>query len=489
MATLTFLGAAETVTGSKFLLEHEGTRVLIDCGLFQGSKPLRLRNWEPLPVDPKTFDAVVLTHAHIDHTGGLPRLVRQGFRNDVICTSGTRELSALLLPDSAQIQEEEARFANKLRYSRHDPALPLYSVEDAYAALKLFSSFGYDKRREILPGIHLTFRRAGHILGSAICVFDLASTGQRLVFTGDLGRKNAPILKDPDSIERATTLVVESTYGDRTHGEHRPVDALAEAVNGAVQRGGMVVVPAFAIGRTQEVLYHLRNLEEAGRIPELPVFVDSPMACDATPIYLAHREDHDLDFSAVEERGGSPLATRRTQFVRSASQSKQLNAVKGPGIIISASGMATGGRVLHHLKHRLPRESNTVLFVGYQAVGTRGRRMLEGEKEIRIHGEMVPVRAALVQVSGFSAHADWQETLAWMDGFTAPPKQTLIHASVSCQSACAEADPDGARRALCAHRTGRPGVGARLGDLRPSTHGDRRAGATLRRCPWYRSRP
>jgi len=439
MATLTFLGAAQTVTGSRFLLKHEKHQLLVDCGLFQGLKAIRQRNWEPVPIDPKRLDAVVLTHAHIDHTGGLPRFVAQGFRGPVICTSGTRELSALLLPDSGSIQEEEARFANKKKYSKHAPALPLYTAEDAYRALKLFESFGYDRTREILPGITLTFRRAGHILGSAICVFDLKSSGQRVVFSGDLGRRNAPILKDPDAIASATTLIVESTYGDRTHGDHRPVDALADAVNGAVKRGGVVVVPAFAIGRTQEVLYHLRNLEEAGRIPELPVFVDSPMACDATPIYLANKDDHDIDFVNVEARGGTPLATKLTRFVRSANESKALNSVKGPAIIISASGMATGGRVLHHLKWRLPKEQNTILFVGYQAVGTRGRRMLEGEKEIRIHGELVPVRAALVQVSGFSAHADWQETLQWMDGFTAPPKQTLmVHGEPSALKALAD---------------------------------------------------
>jgi metallo-beta-lactamase family protein len=411
----------------------------VDCGLFQGSRLLRLRNWEDFPIDPKRIDAVVLTHAHIDHTGGLPRLVRQGFRGPVICTPGTRELSGLLLPDSAAIQEEEARFANKHRYSKHSPALPLYTEDDAYATLKQFESFGYERTRQIFPGISLTFHRAGHILGSAICAFDLTSTGQRVVFSGDLGRRNAPILKDPDSISSATTLIVESTYGDRTHGDHRPVDALCDAINDSVKRGGMVVIPAFAIGRTQEVLYHLRNLEEQRRIPELPVWVDSPMACDATPIYLAHREDHDLDFSSVEDRGGTPLATRLTRFVRSRDQSKAINAAKGPGIIISASGMATGGRVLHHLKQRLPKEQNTVLFVGYQAVGTRGRRILEGEKEIKIMGDLVPVRAALVQVSGYSAHSDWQETLQWMDGFTAPPKHTLfVHGEPPALSALAE---------------------------------------------------
>ena len=426
MASIQFLGAAGTVTGSRHLLEHEGKKVLVDCGLFQGKKEIRSRNWEPWPVDPKTFDAVVLTHAHIDHTGGLPRAVRDGFAGPVYCTSATRDLAALLLPDSARIQEEEARYANKERYSKHHPALPLYSEADARKALQLLESFGYNRPKEIVPGITLRFARAGHILGSAICVFDLHSTKQRVVFTGDLGRYAAPILKDPEAVEYATTLVAETTYGDRTHGEARPIEALAEAVNTLVGLGGVMVVPAFSVGRTQEVLYHLRNLEEAGRIPELPVFVDSPMACDATPIYLAHEDDHDLDMQEIVQRGESPLATRRTRFVRSANESKSLNGVKGPAIIISASGMATGGRVLHHLKHRLPKENNAVLFVGYQSDGTRGRRLLEGEDEIRIHGQMVKVKARLFQLSGFSAHADWKEMLRWMEGFKSPPKQTLL---------------------------------------------------------------
>lgn len=425
MASLHFLGAAGTVTGSRFLLEHDGRRVLVDCGLFQGLKELRLRNWDPLPIDAKSIDAVVLTHAHIDHTGGLPRFVREGFRGPVYSTPGTRDLSSLLLPDSARLQEEEARYANQRKYSKHTPALPLYGSEDAERALTLFETFSYERTKEILPGISLRFARAGHILGSAVCIFELSATKQRLVFTGDLGRYGAPILRDPERVEWATTLVAESTYGDRTHGETRPVDTLASAVNEAVQRRGMVVIPAFAIGRTQEILYYLRHLEAEQRIPVLDVFVDSPMACDATPIYMAHVTEHDIDMQEITNQGGG-LRTERTQFVRSAEKSKRLNAHKGPGIIISASGMATGGRILHHLKHRLPKPENTVLFVGYQSVGTRGRRMLDGEKEIKIHGEMVPVRAKLSQVSGFSAHADWKEMLRWMDGFRSPPRQTLL---------------------------------------------------------------
>ena len=426
MATLQFLGAVETVTGSKFLLEHNGKKVLVDCGLFQGPKALRLRNWESLPVDAKSLDAVVLTHAHIDHTGGLPRVVKDGFRGPVFCSSGTRDLAALLLPDSAYLQEEEARFANKNAYSKHSPALPLYTVENAKEALKLFETFGYGRRKEIVPGIFLTFARAGHILGSCICIFEFEGSTQRLVFSGDLGRYAAPILKDPEAVGFATTLVAESTYGDRAHGPGTPLDALADAVNETAKRTGVVLIPAFAVGRTQEVLYYLRELEDAKRIPVLPVFVDSPMACDATPLYLAHPEDHDLDMQDILQRGASPLATAKTQFVRAVEGSKALNAFKGPGIIISASGMATGGRVLHHLRARLPRAENSILFVGYQSYGTRGRRIVDGEREIKIHGQMVEVKAEIRQVSGFSAHADWQEMLRWMDGFGSPPRQTLL---------------------------------------------------------------
>lgn len=426
MASIHFLGAAGTVTGSKFLLEHEDNQVLIDCGLFQGVKELRLRNWAPTPLDVKKLDAVVLTHAHIDHTGGLPRLVSQGYRGPVYSTAGTRDLCGLLLPDSARIQEEEARYANKEGYSKHKPALPLYTEQDAKRALELFETFGYGRAREIVPGILVTFVPAGHILGSAICVFDLVSTKQRVVFSGDLGRYNAPILRDPVAVQSATTLIAESTYGDRTHHETKPMDLLAEVVNDTAKRGGVLVIPAFAVGRTQELLFHLDNLERAKRIPELPVFVDSPMACDATPIYLAHASDHDLDMRSLVNEGKTPLQTRHTRFVVSSIESKQLNHFRGPGIIISASGMATGGRILHHLKHRAPDPKNTIVFVGYQSVGTRGRRMLDGEPTVRIHGQEVPVRAKLTQISGFSAHADWTEMLRWMDGFTTPPRQVLL---------------------------------------------------------------
>ncbi len=428
MTSLRFLGAAGTVTGSKYLAEHDGRRILVDCGLFQGLKELRLRNWEPSPVDPRSIDAVVLTHAHIDHTGSLPRLVKSGFKGPIFSTPATRDLAGLLLPDSAHLQEEEARYANESGFTKHSPALPLYTVEDAKAALRQFQALGYGQSREIVPGVSLSFVRAGHILGSAICVLDLPRDRQRIVFSGDLGRYDAPIIPDPEPVEYATTLLMESTYGDRTHGEVKPIDSLANAVLDAARRKGVIVVPSFAIGRTQEVLYDLRALEEARRIPVLDVFVDSPMARDATPIYLAHPEDHDLDMAAMLHKGMSPLTTQRTHFVSSVEDSKRLNNLTGPALIISASGMATGGRVLHHLKHRLPDAKSTVLFIGYQAEGTRGRHLLDGERAIRIHGEMVDVKAQVMAVTGFSAHADWRELLRWAGGFRTPPKQTfLVH--------------------------------------------------------------
>ena len=436
MATLQFLGAARTVTGSKYLLEHNGRRVLVDCGLFQGLKELRLRNWEPFPFDPRRLDAVVLTHAHVDHTGALPRLAKAGFAGPIFCTPATRALAGLLLPDSAHLQEEEANHANEGRYTQHSPALPLYTPEDARAALRLFQTIGYRQPREILPGLSLTFIRAGHILGSAICLVELAGGVQRLVFSGDLGRYDAPIVPDPEPVDSATTLLIESTYGDRTHGEVKAIDALAAAVLEASPRKGVIVVPAFAIGRTQEILYDLRELEDAGRIPAMDVFVDSPMACDATPIYLAHPEDHDLDMAAMLKKGISPLKSRHTHFVNSVEESKRLNDLAGPAMIISASGMATGGRILHHLKHHLPHPKNTVLLVGYQAEGTRGRRLLEGEKAIRIQGEMVPVKAQVRTLTGFSAHADSSELSRWAQGFKKPPKQTfVVHGEVPAMEA------------------------------------------------------
>lgn len=426
MGSITFYGAAGMVTGSRYLLEHEGRRVLVDCGLFQGERALRRLNWEQFPVDVRTLDAVVLTHAHIDHSGGLPRLVAQGYRGPIHSTPGTAALCGLLLPDSAKLQEEEAAYARKQRYSRHENPEPLYTAEHARRTLGLFETFGYGRRREILPGIFLTFARAGHILGSAVCTFELASTRQRVVFSGDLGRYDMPILRDPEAVPFATTLLAESTYGNRNHDDENPRERLAEVVLEAAGRGGMLVIPAFAVGRTQDLLFHLRALEDAGRIPVLDVFVDSPMACDATPLYAAHAEDHDDEMRALVQDGRSPLMTRKTRFVQRPAESKAINRLEGPGIILSASGMATGGRILHHLHQRLPDPKNTVLFVGYQTPGTRGWRILRGEESVKIHGAWVKVAAQVRKISGFSGHAGKEELERWISGFKQPPQQVLL---------------------------------------------------------------
>ncbi len=425
MTSIQFLGAAGTVTGSKFVVEASGKRVMIDCGLFQGRKELRQRNWRRLEVPPETIDHVVLTHAHIDHTGYLPRLVRDGFKGTVWSTPATKDLAALMLPDSAHLQEEEAAYANKLSYSRHHPALPLYTGEDAKRALERFETIRYDHPEQIDRGLTVTFRPAGHILGSATVELRVVEKGKRpvrVVFTGDLGRYDAPVLHDPAPVEAATYLLVESTYGDREHGSVRPKDALKQAVNEAAKRGGAIVIPSFAIGRAQEILYHLRELEAENAIPVLPVFVDSPMASDATPLFVKHKAEHDKEMRRLLDFGARPFHPQRVHFTRSVSESKAINSVERC-IILSASGMATGGRVLHHLAHRLPDPRNTVLFVGYQSEGTRGRLLQDGATELKMLGQMVPVRARIEVVSGFSAHADHNEMMRWLDGFSSPPEK------------------------------------------------------------------
>jgi metallo-beta-lactamase family protein len=444
MASIRFLGSAGTVTGSRFLVEAAGRRVLVDAGLFQGLKELRLRNWAPFPVDPASLDAVVLTHAHIDHTGALPLLVRSGFRGEAWCTPATADLARVMLPDSAKLQEEEARYANEKGYSKHAPrAEPLYGLEDAAAAIALLRTLRYGKPREIVPGFTLSYSRAGHILGSGSALITVPATDGgaplRLLFSGDLGRYAAPILPDPEPPPEADFLVVESTYGDRDHPVASPAAELEREVLAAFGRGGALVVPSFAIGRTQEVLFLLRELEQAGRIPELPVFVDSPMATAATPIYLAHREDHDSEMDALLARGVDPFATRRLTFTRSPEQSKGVNRVSGPCIIVSASGMATGGRVLHHLERRLPDPSTTVLLVGYQAAGTRGWSLQNGAATVRMHGKDVPVRARVVSLPGFSAHGDRAEMSRWLDGASRPPRRTFcVHGEGAALAAQAQ---------------------------------------------------
>jgi metallo-beta-lactamase family protein len=425
MPTITFLGAAGTVTGSKHLLELAGHRVLIDCGLFQGLKELRQRNWTALPLEPASIAAVVLTHAHLDHCGYLPRLVADGFRGRVFCTPGTQELCGVVLPDSARIQEEDARDANRRSYSKHHPALPLYTEEDASRALAHLQPVGYERPVPVAPGIEVDFINAGHLLGSAYA--RVRAEGRTVLFGGDLGRYGRPVLPDPSPVAEADVLLLESTYGDRLHPREDDGAELAALVNGTIERGGKLVIPSFAIGRVEEVLYWLKTLEADHRIPTLPVYVDSPMATAALAFYS--RRLQELDPGLVPTRGrGSAFATERFQMVASPQQSADLVASPQPAIVIASSGMATGGRVLHHLANVLPDPKNTVLFVGYQAAGTRGRLLVDGARTVRIHGRDVRVAARIEVNHSMSAHADAGEIQRWLSGFERPPAMTyLVH--------------------------------------------------------------
>ena len=422
------LGASKTVTGSKFLVEQDGRRLLVDCGLYQGLKALRLRNWEQLPIEPQRIDAVALTHAHIDHTGYLPRLVKDGFGGRVTATRGTSDLTRILLPDSGHLQEEEAAYHNARGTSKHTPALPLYTAEEGARAAERVQGVEYDRPVRLLPGLQGTFRRAGHILGSASIALDLEGDGapRRLVFSGDVGRYAAPVLLDPAPIGQADYVFVESTYGDRRH-DHTPIpDQLERVVKAAHDRGGALVVPAFAVGRTQELIYHLRALENAGRIPTLPTFIDSPMAIEATGLYCSHPEDLDPDTAAPVTSGACPLHTTRFKLTRSVEESRAINDVRGPAIIIAASGMATGGRILHHLRRRLPDTKTTVLLVGFQSPGTRGRLIQDGARTVRIFGEEVPVRAQVEVIHGLSAHADADGLMRWLRTATGRPRRVFV---------------------------------------------------------------
>lgn len=437
MATLTFLGATGCVTGSKYLVEAGGKRLLVDCGLFQGLKELRQRNWESLPEDPATFDWVVLTHAHLDHTGYLPRLVREGFRGPIFADAATRELCAILLPDSARLQEEDAAHAAAGGYSKHSPPLPLYTEAEVEPVLQKMQEIPRSGSFAISPQFSVRSHDAGHILGSSFLELTVTENGKSIVvlFSGDIGRYDQPILKDPEEPPRADFLVCESTYGDRDHPSDPPEDALADVVNRVSSRGGAIVIPAFAVGRTQTLMYMLRKLEAAKRIPTLPVYVDSPMAISVTDLYLRHREDHDIDFLR-EEASGDPLNVHAAHLTRSVEESKQINRVNTPCIILSASGMATGGRVLHHLAQRLPDARNAVLLVGFQAEGTRGRALEDGAKTLRIHGEDVPVKAEVAELKQLSAHADRSEMLRWLGGMPAPPRQTfMVHGEPAAANA------------------------------------------------------
>jgi metallo-beta-lactamase family protein len=439
MAKITFLGAAGTVTGSKYLIEATGKRLLVDCGLFQGSKELQQRNWNQFTVDPATIDWVLLTHAHIDHTGYLPRLVAAGYRGPVYADAATRELCNLLLPDSAHLQEEDAQFAARKAYSSHKQPLPLYTVALAQQALARFQEIPREGDFTISPEFSVRTHDAGHILGSTWLELTITENGKKtlVVFSGDIGRYDQVILKDPEPPTRADFLLCESTYGDREHATGSVPDELTDVINRVAKRGGVVVIPAFAVGRTQTLLYYLRQLDDAQRIPKLPVYVDSPMAISVTDIYARHHEDHDLDFTNFEQQGDrDPLNLREAHMTRSVEDSKKINDVTSPCIIISASGMATGGRVLHHIAQRAPDPRNMILLAGFQAEGTRGRALEQGAKTLRMYGEDVPVAAEVVNLRQFSAHAGKSELMRWLTGLPAPPRQTyLVHGEPAASAA------------------------------------------------------
>lgn len=415
---LKFLGATETVTGSKYLLSFDSKNILVDCGLFQGYKALRLRNWDALPIDAKKIDAVILTHAHIDHTGYIPLLVKNGFEGKIYATKGTIDLASILLPDSGHLQEEEAMFANKWGYSKHKPALPLYTVLDAQKSLKQFEALEFGESLTLDNNISFSFHRAGHILGAAFVVIKYGD--KKLVFTGDMGHRRDPLLFDPEVIEEADYLVLESTYGDRLHDTKDVQEQLGEIIRKTVARSGSVIIPSFAVGRAQNLLYYIGQLKEANKIPNVPVFLDSPMAVSASHILIKNKSEHRL--SKEECKKFSHIAI----YVNTPDDSKAIDALKKPAIIISASGMATGGRILFHLKTYGPDPRNTILFSGYQAGGTRGDRIVRGEKEVKIHGEMIPIRAEVQILHNASAHADYNDILEWLSHFKKPPKKIFI---------------------------------------------------------------
>jgi metallo-beta-lactamase family protein len=426
-ASLQFLGAAGGVTGSKYLFSNNLDQVLIDCGLYQGLKELRLRNWAPVPLDLARLRGVILTHAHIDHSGYLPRIVGKGYKGPVFATPATCDLLRVMLPDAAHLQEEEARYANRKGYSKHTPALPLYTIEDAEAALRLLWPIRVGEKVEVAKGVVLDFGRVGHILGAGSARFTFEVNGQKktLVDSGDLGRYDRPILKDPEPAGRADWLMIESTYGNRIHPKDSEAELRAVIKETAVE-GRCLLIPAFAIGRTQELVYTIRKMEDEGEIPVMPVHVDSPMGIEATEIYSRHTEEHDFEMAQLRNHTSSPISSRHMIVHKTPEQSKSINDLKGPMIIISASGMATGGRVLHHLKHRLPNPDTTVLLVGFQAEGTRGRSLQDGAKEVKMLGEVIPVRAKIKVLDGFSAHADQGEILRWLGTFPKAPKMTYI---------------------------------------------------------------
>ena len=430
MATLQFLGAAGTVTGSKYLLEAGGERLMIDCGLFQGEKELRLRNWSPLPVKAASVNWVVLTHAHLDHTGYLPRLIKDGFRGEIHATAATVDLARLVLPDSGHLQEEDAEYANFKGYSKHKPALPLYTYEEAVKSLEALRPIDESKPLELSTHFALKFYRAGHILGARSIEVTVRenSSARKVLFSGDLGRYEQLIIREPAVPDGADYLLVESTYGDRLHPTDDYRARLAQIIESTAAHGGTVLIPSFAIGRTQELLYVLRGMMEQGTLHTVPVHVDSPMAIDVTEIYRKHHEDDNLETAALERQGVKPFSPPDVHFDRTREESVALNNIRFPVIIISASGMATGGRVVHHLERLLPDHRNTILFVGFQGSGTRGRIIQSGAESVKMHGHQVSVRARIETIENLSAHADYGEVLRWLGKFSKPPRTTfLVH--------------------------------------------------------------
>jgi len=431
MPSLSFWGAAGSVTGSKYLIESNRARVLIDCGLFQGGHELRDRNWQEPPFDAAAVDAVVLTHAHIDHTGYLPRLVRHGFRGPVYCSRGTGDLLKILLPDAARLQEEEADYRNRHKITKHLPALPLYTEQDARETLKLIQVVpNTGQTIQVAKGITSEFRIAGHILGSSQVLVHVGGEpneqGVRVLFSGDLGKYNQPIIRDPVAPPACDYLVVESTYGNRLHDVEEPKVALERIIKDAAQHNGAVLIPAFAVGRAQEILYVIRELENEKRIPILPVCLDSPMAAAATQAYARRTEEQDRDYADALKTNPTPLRTHSMLACSTRQESKRLNDLKDARVIVAASGMMSGGRILHHALRLLPDENAVVVFVGYQAAGTLGRRVADGDKQVKVLGQWVPVRCRIEKMGGFSAHADWKEVVRWLEGMPAAPRRVFV---------------------------------------------------------------
>lgn len=431
MGKVTFCGACGSVTGSSSYLEWGDTGILVDCGLYQGDEELEQRNWRWFLFEPYELKAVLVTHAHLDHTGLLPRLVNKGFEGPIYCTRPSRGLISLILQDAGHLQEEQARFARKKGYSLHKDPAPLYTSKDSRKTIKMLKPLTFDDTHEIVPGIHVRFRRAGHLLGAAsLEIKAKGSDGEKRtwVFSGDVGRYDVPIIKDPEpSVEAPDTLVLESTYGDRLHQETDPEAEFRRTIRRTFDRGGTVIIPAFALGRTQEVLYHLSQLVDDGELDPKAVFLDSPMAIRATDLYRQATAEHDDDLKELVEQHLNPLDPDRFERCRSAEQSKALNDRREPAVIVAASGMATGGRVVHHLKHRLGDERTSVVFVGYQAAGTRGRALVDGARMVAIHGDPVPVRAEIQQLHGLSAHADREQLLRWVAALPGQPQTVFLN--------------------------------------------------------------